>query len=125
MDLLTEAFNDIQEFGVDSTTAFAEGWMCPIFKKKDHTEIANYRPITLLNTDYKLYTKALTLKLAAAAPDLINKAQAGFIPERQIHDHTQLTHLILEMAATADPEEDEDGMIIALDQEKAYDKISH
>ena len=125
LDLLTEAFNDIQEFGVDSTTAFAEGWMCPIFKKKDRNDIANYRPITLLNTDYKLYTKALTLKLAAAAPDLINKAQAGFIPERQIHDHTQLTHLVLEMAATADPEEDEDGMIVALDQEKAYDKITH
>ena len=125
LDLLTEAFRDIQEFGVDDTTAFAEGWMCPIFKKKDRSDIANYRPITLLNTDYKLYTKCLTLKLATAAPDLINKAQAGFIPERQIHDHTQLTHLIMELAATADPEEDENGMIIALDQEKAYDKITH
>ena len=125
LDLLTEAFNDIQEYGVDPTTNFAEGWMCPIFKKKDRTEIANYRPITLLNTDYKLYTKALTLKLAQAVPDLIHKAQAGFIPGRQIHEHTQLTHMIIEMAATADLSEDEDGMIVALDQEKAYDKISH
>ena len=125
LDLMTETFNDIQEYGVDKTTNFAEGWMCPIFKKKDRTEIANYRPITLLNTDYKLYTKTLTIKLAHAAPDLIHKAQAGFVPGRQIHEHTQLTHMIIEMAATADPVEDEDGMIVALDQEKAYDKISH
>ncbi|TFY59887.1 hypothetical protein EVJ58_g5494 [Rhodofomes roseus] len=125
LDLMTSAFNDIQRHGVDKTTNFAEGWMCPIFKKKDRTDIANYRPITLLNTDYKLYTKALTAKLASAAPTLIHKAQAGFVPGRQIHDHTQLTHMIMELAASADPDEDEDGMIVALDQEKAYDKISH
>lgn len=125
LDLMTEAFNDIQEYGIDKTTNFAEGWMCPIFKKKDRTDIANYRPITLLNTDYKLYTKALTFRLAHAVPHLIHKAQAGFIPGRQIHNHTQLTHMIIEMAAKADPVEDEDGMIVALDQEKAYDKISH
>lgn len=125
LDLLAEAYRDIQEFGLDPSTNFAEGWMCPIFKKKDKTHIANYRPITLLNTDYKLYMKALTVKLAATTPDLIHKSQACFVPGHQITDHTQLTHMILEYAATADPTEDEDGMIIALDQEKAYNKISH
>ncbi|TFY69246.1 hypothetical protein EVJ58_g534 [Rhodofomes roseus] len=125
--LLTAAFNDIQRFGVDPTTDFAEGWMCPIFKKKERDNIANYRPITLLNTDYKLYTKALTLKLAQAAPTLIHKTQAGFIPGRQISEQTQLTHMVMEYAAMNDPSEDEirDGIIVALDQEKAYDKIMH
>jgi len=31
----------------------------------------------------------------------------------------------MEYAARADPREDKDGMIVALDQEKAYDKIDH
>lgn len=28
--------------------------MCPIYKKKERTDISNYRPVTLLNTDYKI-----------------------------------------------------------------------
>ncbi|KAF8178318.1 Endonuclease/exonuclease/phosphatase, partial [Mycena galopus ATCC 62051] len=61
--LMTRTFNDIESFGVISSTNFSEGWMCPIYKKNDRNEIANYRPITLLNTDYKIMTKALAMKL--------------------------------------------------------------
>jgi len=64
--VLTRVYNDIEEYGVVSTTDFAEGWMCPLYKKKDKRHIANYRPITILNTDYKIFTKALALKLAKA-----------------------------------------------------------
>ncbi|KAF9018687.1 DNase I-like protein, partial [Hymenopellis radicata] len=60
---LLDVFNDIEEFGVDETTNFAEGWMCPIYKKNDRNKMSNYRPITLLNCDYKLFTKALSIKL--------------------------------------------------------------
>ncbi|KZT29847.1 DNase I-like protein, partial [Neolentinus lepideus HHB14362 ss-1] len=59
VSMMTAAFNDIEKYGVDPTTGFAEGWMCPIYKKNDRDIISNYRPITLLNTDYKLFTKAL------------------------------------------------------------------
>jgi len=58
---LTYLFQDIQEHGVDKRTSFMTSWMCLLFKKKDPTEISNYRPITLLNTVYKLLTKVLAL----------------------------------------------------------------
>ncbi|KAJ7643414.1 Endonuclease/exonuclease/phosphatase, partial [Mycena polygramma] len=61
--VLTILYNDIKHHDVARGTEFATGWMCPFFKKKDVTDIANYRPITLLNTDYKTYTKALATKL--------------------------------------------------------------
>ncbi|KXN89782.1 hypothetical protein AN958_05147 [Leucoagaricus sp. SymC.cos] len=53
--------------------------MCSIYKKCDVIEIGNYCPITVLNTDYKLITKALQSKLAIAALEIIHKNQAGFM----------------------------------------------
>ncbi|KAJ7342389.1 Endonuclease/exonuclease/phosphatase, partial [Mycena albidolilacea] len=56
-------FNDIEKYGVHPDTNFAEGWMSLLHKKNDKRNVSNYRPITLLNTDYKIFTKALAIKL--------------------------------------------------------------
>lgn len=50
--MMTMVFNDIWEHGVVRGTDFVEGWICPIYKKKDQRKIVNYRPKTLLNADY-------------------------------------------------------------------------
>jgi hypothetical protein len=119
--VLTAVYNDIERHGVVKGTEFATGWMCPIWKKKDPTDIANYRPITLLNTDYKIFTKALTNKLSRIAPYLIHKDQAGFMKGRKISDQ-----IFLAMEVVDYSEDDvQNGAIVALDQEKAYDETSH
>ncbi|KAF6745324.1 Endonuclease/exonuclease/phosphatase, partial [Ephemerocybe angulata] len=61
--ILTAVFNDIATHGVAPDTEFAEGWLCPIYKKKDRTDISNYRPITVLNTDYKTLTRTIMNRL--------------------------------------------------------------
>jgi hypothetical protein len=78
---LTMVFNDIEMHCLIKDSDFNIGWMCPIFKKKKCTEIANYCPITVLNSDYKLFTKALTVKLLQVAPSIIHSDQAGFMPQ--------------------------------------------
>ena len=50
-------YKDIEMYGVDKNSQFTEGWMCPIYKKGERELIENYRPITLLNSDYKIFTK--------------------------------------------------------------------
>ena len=119
--VMTTVLDDIQKHGVDSKTDFTLGWICPLYKKRDKTEISNYRPITLLNTDYKILTKALALQLMDHIKQLIHTDQAGFIPKRSIFDHIKLATAIINYAEA----KEENGSIIALDQEKAYDKIRH
>ncbi|KAF5352050.1 hypothetical protein D9758_009406 [Tetrapyrgos nigripes] len=120
-NLMTQAFNDIAMNGVITDTHFADGWMCPLYKKNDKCEIANYRPITLLNTDYKIFTKVLATKLGKVAPDLLHHNQAGFVPGRQISDQTKLIRMVMASAE----QNGQNGLIISLDQEKAYDKVDH
>jgi exonuclease III len=118
---LTDVFQDIQTHGIEPGTQFADGWMCPLYKKKEPTLIENYRPITLLNTDYKLLTRAISLQLLESIKQLIHRDQAGFIPGRSIFDHIRLSRLMTTFAEVTE----NNGSIVALDQEKAYDKIDH
>ena len=118
---LTTVFRDIQYHGIEPGTYFADRWMCPIYKKKNTTQIENYRPITLLNSDYKLLTKALALQLIETIKGMIHCDQAGFIPGRLIFDHIRLTRIMTKFAEISES----NGSVVALDQEKAYDKLTH
>ena len=114
-------FNDIEDHGTAPSCNFAQGWICPIYKKNDRRRISNYRPITLLNADYKILTRVLASRLATVAPTLIHGDQTGFVPGRKIFDNIRLTKTVVDYAER----EEINGMIIALDQEKAYDRINH
>lgn len=87
--MLQLVYNDLERFGPSPLFKFAHGWLCPLYKKKDRDDIANYRPITVLNADYKIFTKALTIRLAPAALKVIHPDQAGFMKGRRIDDHTE------------------------------------
>jgi exonuclease III len=119
--LLAMTYNDMVTYGVAPGTNFAEGWMCPIYKKKDKMNIANYRPITVLNTDYKAVTKAIAERLTGPALNLIHKDQAGFMKGRRIENQTDLIRMMINYGSSGEAR----GMLVFLDQEKAYDKITH
>ena len=65
---LTIIYNDIEKNGLDRNSKFTKGWICPIYKKGNKMEIGNYRPITVLNSDYKIMTRMLTTRLSKLAP---------------------------------------------------------
>jgi len=116
--LMTKVMEDLECYRANNKK-FLEARMGLLYKKKDKRDIQNYRPITLLNTDYKTYTKALANRLREVAPKLIHKDQAGFMPKRSIYDQTKLVELMLKWSENTESR----GAIVCLDQEKAYDRI--
>ena len=52
--------------------------------KKDSRILKNLRPITLLNSDYKIIEKAISDKMRTALDLIINKDQSGFMKNRRI-----------------------------------------
>ena len=119
--VLAGVFNDISANGITHGTNFNEGWMCPIYKKKEADNVANYRPITVLNTDYKIFTKAIATRFTEVAPTIIHQDQAGFIRGRSIYDQIEQAATTISYAKLTAT----NGAIVALDQEKAYDKLTH
>ena len=90
------------------------------YKKGQRVIIKNYRPITLLNTDLKIITKALSKRLISILPKLIHPNQTC-IPGRHIETNIHLIQDIIDHANA----NDRNLAIIFLDQEKAFDRMSH
>ena len=62
----------------------------------DLSTLANWRPITLLNVDYKIASKAITKRLEKVLALLMNPDQTGFIKGRYIGQNISLINDILE-----------------------------
>ena len=57
-------------------------------------ELKNYRPISLLNIEYKMITKAFTNKASPFLDSIIDKDQAVAIKDRSILDHNHLINAV-------------------------------
>ena len=86
---------------------------------KDRLDIANWRPITLLNVDYKVLTKTLGQRLKTVLPSLINKDQNGFVPGGNIFFSAHTVRDILFYCK----KENVDLIMLALDYTKAFDTV--
>ena len=81
----------------------------------------NYRPISLLNIEYKLITKVLANKITPFLESIVNPDQAAAIKDRNIQNHN---HLIRDIITLAHDREDK-TCILSMDQQKAFDMVSH
>lgn len=57
---------------------------------KDKRYIKNWRPISLLNTAYKIASASIAQRLKTVLNKLISEDQTGFLPERYIGDNIRL-----------------------------------
>ncbi len=100
---------------------FTEGQIISLHKGGDVADPGNYRPITLLNADYRMLAKLLTNRLLPVAGLLVSREQSAFLPGRHIGEGIMLMQL-LPHALAADGQAG--GLAVFLDFAKAYDTVS-
>ena len=66
---------------------------------RDKRYIKNWRPISLLNKDLKLISKALATQLKGILPDLISSNQTAYVKNRCISETGRLIYDVLETAS--------------------------
>ena len=89
-------------------------------ENKDKLKCGSYRPISVLNIDYRLFTFIIARRLERFLPNLIHNDQTGFIRERQTQDNIRRTLQIIshiQKNKTA-------AMVISIDAEKAFDSVN-
>lgn len=89
-------------------------------KEKDATSMKKFRPVSLLNCSFKIFTKVLTNRLSKILEHLIASNQTAFIKGRYILESVVTAHEVLHSVHSGG----ESGLIIKLDYEKAFDRVN-
>ena len=89
----------------------------------DLVYLKNWRPITLLNVDYKIFTHTIKNRFINAIPTVISRVQSGFQSGKSTSDNLILMCLVLDhFNNNSDMEE---GLLVQVDFEKAFDSVDH
>lgn len=121
---LFKSFQKLSKEKGDLPEELSQGVISLLMKKGDPRQLKNYRPLTILNTDYKLFTWILTRRLLPALDRVIGHHQTAFLPKRRITDNIKLVQCVIDEYNTR--RDGGNGLsILFLDQEKAYDRVSH
>ena len=102
------------------TTSQRKGLIRISYKKNGRIYIKNYRPITLLNVDLKIFTKTLAKRMARVLPKIIHRNQKC-VPGRSMSYNIHIIQDLIDAVNSSDG----GAAFIFLDQEKAFDRMSH
>ena len=116
---LIASFNEAYE--ANELTISQRRGVITLIPKEDGSllDLSNWRPITLLNVDCKIATKAIAKRLEASLPKLINHDQTGFIKGRHIGENIRLIIDVMEYTKAHDIP----GILVSLDFRKAFDSL--
>uniref|UniRef100_A0A803SZS4 Reverse transcriptase domain-containing protein n=1 Tax=Anolis carolinensis TaxID=28377 RepID=A0A803SZS4_ANOCA len=90
-------------------------------ENSDGLDVQNYRPISLLNTDYKIFTKILANRMKEFLEEWIGEDQTGFLSARSIKDNVRI---IIDAIEYYEQNSQKEVGFLALDAEKAFDNLN-
>ena len=110
--LLARLFTAMRQLG-RMPRDFALGAVSPIYKGAGPLSApASFRPITLLNADYKVLTRVLAARFGTALAGSVGPEQTAFLPDRDIADGIVMSQL-LAAALAPDPRVAEQAAVAA------------
>jgi len=116
---LIDMFNDFFKGDLDlSRLNFSLVTLIP--KVGDATNMKQFRPISLLNCSFKIFSKLLTIRLGPISQRIVNNSQSAFIKGKYILESVVVAHELVHSLNKSG----EQGVILKLDFEKAYDRVS-
>lgn len=89
-------------------------------KKKEVTELRDYRPISLTGSIYQIAAKVLAERLKTVMRKLVSNHQSAFIKNSQIIDAALIANEVLDWKLKSG----EPGIICKLDIEKAFNQLN-
>ena len=87
---------------------------------KDKQYLKNWRPITLLNTMYKIASSCIAARLKMVLPKLISEEQKVFLKGRYIGENIRLLYDTLLYTNKHQTH----GLLLMVDFEKAFDSVA-
>ena len=90
-------------------------------KDKDKCFLKNWRPLSLINVDAKIASKAIALRIKKVIVNLVHCDQTAYVCKRNIGESVRLINDILEYT----DENDIEAILFSADFEKAFDSIEH
>ncbi len=120
-DVIGEEFTKmiIEVSETECTISQYLGIIILLYKNGIRENLGNWRPITLLNCDYKILEKVLANRLKNVISKLIKEDQKAYIKDRYIGDNARLMEDLIFECETNNI----DGAMILIDQSKAYDRV--
>ena len=85
----------------------------------DLSELSGWRPITLLNVDYKILAKTIAKRIEPFLPKPIHSDQTGFVKDRYIGQNIRLLSDLMEYTDFKKIS----GILLFSDLEKAFDSV--
>ena len=117
---VVRAINDGFRNGEMSITQRRGVITCIPKENKPKRFLKNWRPITLLNTVYKIASACIAERLKRLLPKIIGEEQKGFLEGRYIGENIRMLYDVLSHTETHNLP----GIIMLIDFEKAFDSIS-